>query len=150
MKFIVLVLMVFCATACFSACSEKNRDSNVNAENVISNTEEKFSQATKTVKDFFSAFEKSDYEAMREYCSKECTDAFFHDGDVFGMAWAKLERVGEYKENYVTESGFAILLDVKMETVESSSLYPEAETTFYIVLKEKSDGVFVIDTFITG
>jgi hypothetical protein len=37
-----------------------------------------------------------------------------------------------------------------METAITSALYPETETSFYVVLKEQSDESWLIDSFVAG
>ena len=101
------------------------------------------------MENFFSAFEKADYESMQTFCTEECVDRYFHEGDVFGMVWAKATEIGdiEYRQNN-KECG--IFVTVEMETAITSALYPETETSFYVVLKVQSDESWLIDSFVAG
>jgi len=107
-------------------------------------------EATKVVEDFFSAFEKSDYEHMKTYCTKECVDVYFHDGDVFGMVWAKTPQIAE-KPGFANENEYKIFVTVEMEPAKNSALYGSgSNTSFYVALKKTDSGSWLIDSFATG
>ncbi len=98
-------------------------------------------------KSFFTAFQSSDYEAMKNFCTDSCIDSFFHKGDVDGMVWAKLTDIGE--ETFDGDK-CSISVSVKMETDENSALYPDTETSFFVVLIKDKNGSWLIDDFPTG
>lgn len=102
---------------------------------------------TDVVENFFSAFESSDYKTMENYCTENCVETYFHDGDVNGMVWTKLTERGE--EEIVSDHIMRIFVTVEMETVKTSALYPETETSFYVELVY-SDGLWLINGFPTG
>ncbi len=107
-------------------------------------------EATKVVEDFFSDFEKSDYEHMKTYCTKECIDTTFHDGDAFGMVWAKTPQIAE-KPGFANENEYKIFVTVEMEPAKNSALYACGSiTSFYVVLKKADGGAWLIDSFVTG
>lgn len=107
-------------------------------------------EATKVVEDFFSAFEKSDYEHMKTYCTKECIDTSFHEGDAFGMVWAKTPQIAE-KPGFANENEYKIFVTVEMEPSKNSALYAGGSiTAFYVALKKTDSGSWLIDSFATG
>ena len=99
------------------------------------------------IEDFFLAFEVSDYQTMKKYCTESCIDAYFHEGNVDGMVWAKL--AGDAKEEPVDDHVTRVFVTVEMETAETSALYPATETSFYIELIY-SNGLWLINGFPTG
>lgn len=99
-----------------------------------------------TVQAFFTAFETADYQSMQDYCTEDCVDTYFHDGDVFGMVWAKAENI----QKQTIEEGEGFLVDVQMETAPTSALYPETETSFYVWLTQNAAGDWLVDSFTTG
>ena len=99
-----------------------------------------------TVQAFFAAFETADYQSMQNYCTEDCVDTYFHDGDVFGMVWAKAENI----QKQTIEEGEGFLVDVQMETAPTSALYPETETSFYVWLTQNASGDWLVDSFTTG
>ena len=99
-----------------------------------------------TVQAFFTAFETADYQSMQDYCTEDCVDTYFHDGDVFGMVWAKAENI----QKQTIEEGEGFLVDVQMETAPTSALYPETETSFYVWLTQNASGDWLVDSFTTG
>ena len=103
---------------------------------------------TEVTKNFFSAFASSDYEAMKSFCTDSCVQAYFHDGDVNGMVWAKLIETG--KEKIADDRIVHILATVEMETAPVSALYPETETSFYVELLRDENDAWRINSFFTG
>lgn len=121
-----------------SACNNSESDSDISELSPADITEE-----------FFSAFESSDYETMKSYCTESCIEDYFHGDNVFGMIWAKIVNVEENPE--VSENGkYNIFVSVEMETAKTSALYPGTETSFYVVLEEIEEDSFLIDGFVTG
>lgn len=99
------------------------------------------------VEDFFRAFEISDYKTMKKYCTESCIETYFHEGNVDGMVWAKLAEPA--KEEIVDDYVRRIFVTVEMETAETSALYPETETSFYVEFI-CSDDFWLINGFPTG
>lgn len=99
-----------------------------------------------TVQAFFAAFETADYQTMQDYCTEDCIDSYFHDGDVFGMVWAKAENI----QKQTIGEGEGFLVDVQMESAPTSSLYPDTETSFYVWLTQNASGDWLVDSFTTG
>ena len=97
---------------------------------------------------FFSAFASADYETMKAYCTEECVKSYFHNGDVNGMVWAKLTECGD--EEIADDAIVHIFVSVEMETAETSALYPETQTSFYVELIRNNDDLWLIKGFFTG
>lgn len=129
LSFIFTICMLFGLTAC-------------------KNTDESARTPSDMTEDFFTAFESSDYETMKTYCTETCIEAYFHDGDVNGMVWAKLEEIGE--EEIADDRICVVPVTVEMETAKTSALYPETKTSFYVELIQNDNGSWLINGFPTG
>lgn len=139
-KKILIVLISLAVIISVSACNNSESDSNISQLSPADITEE-----------FFSAFESSDYETMKSYCTESCIEDYFHGDDVFGMIWAKAVNIE--KEPVVSEdhkNKVFVFVSVEMETAKTSALYPGSETSFYVVLEEIEEDSFLIDGFVTG
>lgn len=137
-KKIFILLILLMAIVSLSACNNTEINSDISQLSPSEITEE-----------FFSAFETSDYETMKSYCTESCIEDYFHGDNVFGMISA--EAINIEKNPEVSEDGkYNIFVDVEMETSETSALYPGTETSFYVVLEKLEDGSFLIDSFVTG
>jgi hypothetical protein len=140
LKNFLIAACLICLCVGLSACNNSESDPDISELSPADITEA-----------FFSAFESSDYETMKSYCTESCIEDYFHGDNVFGMIWAKavnIEKepvVSEYQENKVY-----ILVSVEMETAKTSALYPESETSFFVVLEEVEEDSFLIDGFVTG
>lgn len=136
MRKLVMLLLVLITIISFTACDDDTSDVTV-------------AEPIEVVEDFFSAFEDANYEKMKEFCTQESIDLYFHDGDVFGMWWAKATNYEEVKEN-LNDGERGVFVTVEMETVEMSALHGQTETAFYVILEEQGDGTWLIDRFVTG
>ena len=139
-KKILIVLISLAIIISVSACNNSESDSNISQLSPADITEE-----------FFSAFESSNYETMKSYCTESCIEDYFHGDDVFGMIWAKAVNIE--KEPVVSEehkNQVFVFVSVEMETAKTSALYPSTETAFYVVLEEIEEDSFLIDGFVTG
>lgn len=139
-KKILIVLISLAVIISVSACNNSESDSDISELSPTDITEE-----------FFSAFESSDYETMKSYCTESCIEDYFHGDDVFGMIWAKAVNIE--KEPVVSEdhkNKVFVFVSVEMETAKTSALYPGSETSFYVMLEEIEDDSFLIDGFVTG
>jgi hypothetical protein len=140
MKKILIAACLICLCVGLSACNNSESDSDISELSPADITEE-----------FFSAFESSDYETMKSYCTESCIEDYFHGDDVFGMIWAKAVNIE--KEPVVSEehkNKVFVFVSVEMETAKTSALYPSTETAFYVVLEEIEEDSFLIDKFVTG
>ena len=146
----ILLLLILCLL--FVACG-KSQDNNSNSVNDIKanvQLENTKKSITEIAENFFAAFENSDYEGMKTLCTKNCIDTYFHDGDVFGMVWAKAVKIGD-EIRTLSEIEYSVFVDVEMKPSEVSAFSPdETNTSFYIVIKKKDDGGWLIDKFTTG
>ncbi|MEG2687422.1 MAG: hypothetical protein RR954_09955 [Christensenellaceae bacterium] len=130
---ILSLIVTICMVVSLTACKDKENRSNTPAD---------------VTECFFSAFESSDYAAMKTYCTENCIEYYFHDGDVNGMVWAKLTESGE--ERIVDDHMINLFVTVEMETAKTSALYPETETSFYVELIQNDTGSWLINGFPTG
>lgn len=126
---VIFVAIVACIVVaiCFMTNPKKPQKTEITAKN--------------TVIEFFDAFKEADHEAMKQYCTEPFVKKYFHDGDIWGMRAASMEN---FSEEAVDEYNEIFMVDVKMETVPESALYPEDETSFYIHLIYSS-GEWLID-----
>lgn len=131
-KFVPLIFVI-CILFSLTACKNNEKTSET---------------PTDITKNFFSAFETSDYETMKDFCTEECIQSYFHDNDVDGMISAKLTEIGD--EELTDDNTVSILVSVEMETAEVSALYPETETSFYVKLVQDDNSSWLIDSFPTG
>lgn len=100
-----------------------------------------------TVSRFFQAFAAADYETMKRECTQSCVDTYFHEADVFGVVWAEAQTIGTGAS--MDDGRYKVPVDVKMETAETSALYPATQTTFFVVLTQQ-EGDWRVDEFVTG
>ena len=105
-----------------------------------------------TVSAFFSAFEQSNFDEMKQYCTPDCIDGFFGSGYVFGMQRAKLTNLTIDPTEYAKSSNdFIVQVDVEMQSAPGS-VYAEGQTqtSFYLILLRQEDGSYRINEFATG
>ena len=109
----------------------------------------------RVIQDYFNAFAEADYETMRTMATNSHNENLVHDGDVWGMKWARAKQI-EIVRNPLflgTEDLTAVMafnVSVDMETVERSAQYPSTQTTFYVVLIKGEDGSWRIASYTTG
>lgn len=134
MKRVVGLFISVSIAMCFNACSKAE------------------SASTKeVVTGFFAAFENSNYEAMKEFCTDECIETYFHEADVDGMKWAKATQIDDvYDKNTMEADMYAFHVNVQMETSQNSAQYGEKQTSFFVVLKQDEEGSWKINSFMTG
>jgi hypothetical protein len=149
MKNLMIIPLTLFICLTLIACNNSSNSSEAGGNDNIYTPGETIMEPIEVVENFFYAFEKADYESMQTSCSQECINIYFHDGDVFGMVWAKVTKVEETTEN-LKEDEIRVFVDVEMKTAETSALYGETETSFYVVLKKQSDGSWLVDKFVTG
>ncbi|MDO5397968.1 MAG: M56 family metallopeptidase [bacterium] len=109
-------------------------------------------RARQNIRVFYSCFNKSDFETMKNYCTQDCIDTFFGDGYVFGMKKAGLNRISfESNERLRAMNKIAVLAEVYMTPHENSVFDPsQTSTSFYMILEKQNDGSYLIDEFATG
>lgn len=149
MKHIRVFVCILSLFICLSACGEQNNSTSCGSNSGANILEKSDAQPLDIAEMFFDAFEKGDYALMKTYCTKECIDYYFHDGDVFGMVWCKAVKLEE-EQGTLNENECIIEVDVEMETAKTSALYGESETSFYVVLNKTDDGSWAINSFVTG
>lgn len=146
----ILLLLILCLL--FVACG-KSQDNNSNSVNDIKanvQLENTKKSITEIAENFFAAFENSDYESMKTLCTQDCIDTYFHDGDVFGMVWAKATKIGD-EIRTLSENEYSVFVDVEMKPSEVSAFSPkDTNTSFYVVIKKQDAGGWLIDKFTTG
>ncbi len=129
-KFSIVVIIMLFALSLF-ACDKINEKTSVDI-----------------TKEFFKAFETSNYDTMKEFCTSDCIETYFHDNDVNGMIWAKITEIGQ--EEREDGEKYYIFVTVDMKTSETSALYPDTETSFYVELQKQENGELLINSFPTG
>ena len=134
MKKTVSLCIAVMIAVCFTACSKAE------------------SASTKeVVTGFFAAFENSDYETMKEFCTKECIDTYFHEDDVDGMRWAKAIKIDDvYDKKSMEEHMYTFHVNVEMETVQNSAQFGQKQASFFVLLKQDEEGSWKINSFLTG
>lgn len=103
------------------------------------------------LKSYFSCYEKGDYEGMKKFCTKSYIDEYFHDGDVFGNATAKLVDFYEIKYDEKAMKYIAVV-QVECMPVEISALYnrdnpDEPVNTYMDLVVSVDNGHAVIEAF---
>lgn len=99
--------------------------------------------AQKALNAYFKAYETADYEKMKPYCSQEFVETYFHEGDVFGNEWAKIQKCS--LDGRETEDGTLVFfVQVTEKPVEGAALYdpeePEQTDFLYFVMEKEADG----------
>ncbi|WP_265442788.1 M56 family metallopeptidase [Acetivibrio straminisolvens] len=112
-------------------------------------------KAFQVVQEYFAAFEIADYDAMRILSTENHNNNFIHDGDVWGMKWARAKKIelvedARFLRIENSDSVLAFIVSVDMETVETSAQYPSTQTTFYVVVVKGDDGKWSVDKYETG
>ncbi|MGE4548128.1 MAG: hypothetical protein AB7C89_01115 [Intestinibacillus sp.] len=143
-----IAALVLCL--CLAACTTNSKDGGTDSAGNISGPEETILQPREVAEKFFEGFEQADYPSMESYCTSECISAYFHDADVFGMVWARATHLEETADKALADDERKVFVDVEMETAQTSALYPETETSFYVILKQQNDRSWLIDQFVTG
>ena len=109
---------------------------------------EQESAAKEALTGYFAEYENSNYEGMKQYCTDEFVDNFFHDSDVFGCINAKLLEFTDRKIDTGNENTLAFEINTSTKPIEGSANYDENEPTYetYIVyiLEKQSDGKWLI------
>lgn len=105
-----------------------------------------------TAANFFAAFENSNFEAMKKYCTDNCIAAYFKENAVFGMKKATLELMDIDPLEYAKSSNdFNVFVTVSMTPHEQSVFdQNQTSTSFYVCLVRQPDGRYFIDSFATG
>ena len=112
-------------------------------------------KALQVVKEYFDAFGEADYDKMRTLATENHNRSLVHDGDVWGMKWAKAKQIELIRDPRflgVESSGRVLVffVSVDMETVKTSAQYPATQNSFYVVLIKGDDGSWRVDRYATG
>lgn len=112
-------------------------------------------KAFNVVQKYFTAFENDDYKSMSALATEYHNTNLVHDGDVWGMKWAKarqIELVNDPAFLRISDSESTLVygVSVEMETVKTSAQYPSTQTFFYIVLVKDDNGIWRVDRYTTG
>lgn len=101
------------------------------------------------IEDFFKYFAIQDYEGMKQFCTTECVENFFHDGDVFGYEKAELISC-QKNDNIITQDDeYWFLVYLEIIPSPKSSIYP-SETAYIDIVLENIDNKWFITRFETG
>lgn len=139
-KILAFILLLCCG---LTACQSDNNEHHNDSHHSTLETQEKY-----LLNQFFEAFEKQDYEIMKTYCTQECIDNLFHEGNVWGIKSAKLKRVDTTQ--CLSHHEYSVFVDIEMETTKESALYPETSTSLYIVFVKDHNHNLKIHSFETG
>lgn len=106
----------------------------------------------RVIREYFDAFSRKDYKTMMGLATEYHNKTFVHDGNVWGMKWAEIRKIEllEPPMGRDNDSTLIFFVTVDMETVETSSQYPETETSFCITLKKELDGIWRVDEYNNG
>jgi len=117
-------------------------------------TEKDNEKALYIVKKYFEAFSKADYNEMRSISTKKHNSTVVHDGDVWGMKWARAKEIRLYSSelisNHYDRPVLVFEISVDCETVSSSAQYPCTQSFFYLVLEKGDDGIWRVNEYTTG
>jgi len=89
---------------------------------------------------YFNAFENADYETMKQFSTDEHIENYFNEDNVGGIKKARLFNVIIDNElsKYTWrgwEADYWYFVELEIETVDTSELYTNSTTGFYVVLK---------------
>ncbi|MCM1115131.1 MAG: hypothetical protein NC397_06495 [Clostridium sp.] len=105
-----------------------------------------------TLTEFFSYYEKGDYEGMKKYCSEEFIENYFHDDDVFGNTTAKLLKITNIIYDEETAQ-YLVSIEMEITPTINSAHYdienPIAATFIDIIITEQNNNM-IIDGLTTG
>jgi len=112
-------------------------------------------RAFNVVQKYFVAFENADYKSMSALATDRHNKNIIHDGDVWGMKWAKAKEIKFIDDPKFLgidnlESTIVFGISVDMETAKTSAQYPSTQTFFYVVLVKGEDGIWRVDNYTTG
>lgn len=154
-KYVVTIITLLLIICCFCSCKNAQSDDKIvlSSNSTISNSVDKNIQSAigTLLKSYFSYYEKGDYENMKQYCSKEFIEAYFHENDVFGSeksTFLKINNSIKYdKEKYL------VSVEEEATPVKSSAYYDEENSQVDIIndyiIKENAKGELVIDSVTT-
>ncbi|SFA80422.1 hypothetical protein SAMN05216249_102226 [Acetitomaculum ruminis DSM 5522] len=152
-KFIIAICAIalsFSIVSCGNSSNAEKKSVSTVTENektdkiADNNADEKLiTEATKEQKEvidaFFKCFEVKDYEGMKKYCSDSMLEKeYFHENDVFGMATAKINSYDKGEDAVIYDKDYDeywIGVNLDVETVEDSALYPDTSTYLYVTVK---------------
>ncbi|NSW92466.1 MAG: hypothetical protein HPY74_17715 [Firmicutes bacterium] len=131
---------------------EENDSNTIPMPGAMTDEEQK---ALQVVKEYFGAFVEADYDKMRTLATENHNRNLVHDGDVWGMKWAKAKQIELIREPRFlgiedSESVLVFYVSVDMETVKRSAQYPATQNSFYVVLIKGDDGNWRVDRYATG
>ena len=135
--FLLLGMMTASLSACGTGGSTSGKDT-ITAHAVI--------------KAWFAAFETGDYDGMRPYCTEAFQEQFFHEGDVFGYASAKLENIGTQTTDTQNGSFLTYPVTFTAQQVEDPDSGSENKATvsacLTCILEKQPDGKWLISDLI--
>lgn len=129
-KRVTCIVTALLMLVCLAACGSKDE-----------------SAAKDVLKSYFDAYEKANYEEMKQYCTDTFVSFCFHDSDVLGASSAKLVKIEESADS---ESGNSYAFDIVIseKPVEGSARYDAnqatVETSVTYMLQKQSDGKWLI------
>ena len=109
---------------------------------------ESYEEQEKLIESFFDCFKEKDYDGMKQFCTEECVENYFHGTDVFGFEKAELLNF-QPEEFLIRDEEYWFGVHLKVLTLPKSALYPEETADLYMVLI-KSDNKWMIKGLETG
>ena len=150
-KFLPTLLLLTLLTACGNSTTQTSQAPTTNTATTKSFTLS--AEQKETLTSFFQYFSEGNYENMKDFCSKDYVNDFFHKNDVFGFKTAKLLSYDE--TNIIThDKEYWIPISLKVEPTKDSSSYDKnskfVEVGYYVVLEQQTDGKWLVTNITSG
>lgn len=109
------------------------------ARTTISNYEDKTEKCCEKTEQFFAAFEKGDINNMKNYCTKDFVNDYFHNERFLSMTSGTLKTI--YSIRAFSNGDYYVHLKM------SSDDLADKEGIYYAVFEEQPDGKFLLKAF---
>ncbi len=101
-----------------------------------------------TIKNFFGHFAKSEFEAMKSYCTKKFVANEFYKDSVHSMKRATLDKLIAPLEKDITGDNLIIEVYVTIPAEKPQKQGEYIQTNLNISLIKQADGTYLIDDFV--
>ncbi len=149
-KLICLGLSVIVAFSLLTGCKSSKESTN-QTTTTASTTTKKYDEIDTTIKSFFKAFEKGDFDKMKEFCTENGKTQFNKYG-YLGMNKAALNYLdNKYRESEKTgKVGVCFRLKVIECNDVQKGIYKKGDTIGYCAIMKKEDNnKWLIDSITT-
>lgn len=152
-KFLFTLLLLTLLTACGNNTTKTTQAPPTPTTNTTTKSFTLSTEQKETLTSFFQYFNEGNYEKMKDFCSKDYVNDFFHKNDVFGFKTAKLLSYDE--TNIIThDKEYWIPISLKGEPTEDSSSYDKnskfVEVGYYVVLEQQTNGKWLVTNITSG